>query len=318
MPGASPKQRTLLLLILAFATVYIVWGSTFFFIQVAVRQMPPMILGTLRFLAAGVLMLAWCLLRGEKVWDRQQIKTSVITGLLMLAGGTGSVIWAEKWLPSSLVGILVTSDPFWFVIMDFRMLKENLASKSIMAGLVFGFIGVLMMFGEKIGDAFLLSGNMEEIIALAILLFGTLCWTGGSLYAKYNATGSAVVTSGWQMLSAGIAFLIGSLFLDEWNGFDVMSVSRGAWLSLLYLIVFGSLVAFSAYIWLLKVRSAAQVSTYAYVNPLVAVLMGVVFAGEHLSLLQIGGLAVILAGVLLINLAKYRKERSRDSRIPAH
>ena len=306
MPESSPKQRTLMLVIVAFATVYVVWGSTYFFIQVAVRQMPPMILGTIRFVIAGGLMLAWCILRREKTWDRQQLKTSVITGLLMLLGGTGAVIWAEKWLPSSLVAILISSAPFWFVILDFPRLKENLTSKSIMAGLVFGFIGVLMMFGENIADAFMLAGNTEELIGLGILLFGTISWAGGSLYSKYHSSGSANVTSGWQMLSAGIAFLIGSLILGEWNGFDPAAVSTGAWLSVLYLIVFGSLAAFTAYMWLLKVRSATQVSTYAYVNPLIAVLLGVVFAGEHLSLLQIGGLVVILASVLLINVAKYR------------
>ncbi len=129
------------MVIVAFATVYIVWGSTYYFIQVAVRQMPPMILGTLRFIAAGVLMLGWCVLRGEKIMNRQQIKTSVITGLLMLLGGTGAVIWAEKWLPSSLVAILISSAPFWFVLLDIPMLKENLKNRSILAGLFFGFIG---------------------------------------------------------------------------------------------------------------------------------------------------------------------------------
>ena len=299
------------MVVLSFATVYVVWGSTYFFIQVAVRQMPPMILGALRFLAAGAIMLGWCLLSGEGIGTRKQIMTAVITGLLMLLGGTGAVIWAEKWLPSSLVAILISSAPFWFIILDIPRWKENLSSRSILAGLFFGFIGVLMMFGERLAEVFRLTGNIEEVIGLGILLFGTVSWAGGSLVSKYYGSGSTTMTSAWQMLAAGTAFLLGSLLLKEWNGFDPRTVSQGAWLSVLYLVVFGSLAAFSAYVWLLKVRSAAQVSTYAYVNPLIAVLLGVAFAGEHLTLLQVGGLVVILASVLAINLAKYRKERSR-------
>jgi drug/metabolite transporter (DMT)-like permease len=142
------KQTSTLLLIVAFATVYIVWGSTYFFIQIGVREIPPMIFGAFRFLAAGAIMLAWCLIRGEGIGTRHQVKIAGITGLMMLLGGTGAVIWAEKWLPSSLVAILISTAPFWFVILDFPKLKENLASRSILAGLFFGFIGVLMMFGE--------------------------------------------------------------------------------------------------------------------------------------------------------------------------
>ena len=296
-------------MIVAFATVYIVWGSTYFFIQIGVREIPPMIFGAFRFLAAGAIMLAWCLIRGEGIGTRHQVKIAGITGLMMLLGGTGAVIWAEKWLPSSLVAILISTAPFWFVILDLPKLKENLTSRSILAGLFFGFIGVLMMFGEKMNDFFRFSGNAEEIIGLGILLFGTMSWTGGSLISKYHGSGSTNVSSAWQMLAAGIAFILSSLFLGEWNVFNPQSVSAGAWLSTLYLIIFGSLAAFTAYVWLLKVRPAAQVSTYAYVNPLIAVLLGVVFAGEHLTLLQVGGLIVILASVLAINLAKMRKEK---------
>jgi drug/metabolite transporter (DMT)-like permease len=117
------------------------------------------------------------------------------------------------------------------------------------------------------------------------------------------------MTSAWQMLAAGVAFLLGSFILKEWHGFEWKSVTPGSWFSLIYLIIFGSLAAFSAYVWLLRVRSASQVSTYAYVNPVIAVLLGVFFAGEHLSFLQVSGLVVILTSVLLINLAKYRKDK---------
>ena len=297
------------MVIIAFATVYVVWGSTYFFIQVAVQHFPPMILGALRFLTAGILLLAWCLINGERPGTWRQTRPAIISGLMLLLVGTGAVIWAEKWLPSSLVAILISSAPFWFVILDFPKWKENLTNRSIITGLVFGFIGVILMFGEKVVGAITSTVHKNEIIGLFILLIGTMSWAGGSLYSKYHSTGSTTISSSWQMLAAGTAFFLGSFLSKDWNGFEWGSVTAGSWFSLLYLILFGSLAAFSAYVWLLKVRTAAQVSTYAYVNPVIAVLLGVFFAGEHLTLLQFCGLVVILASVLLINLSKYRKDQ---------
>lgn len=310
MTNINNKQQSTFLVILAFAIVYVVWGSTYYFIQVAVTSLPPMMLGALRFLAAGGLLMGWCLLKRERLGTRSQIVTSIITGLMMLLGGTGAVIWAEKWLPSSLVAILISSSPFWFVLLDFPKWKENLTSRSIIAGLIIGFIGVNLMFYDKIGAAFQQSENHYELLGLGILLFGTISWTGGSLVSKYRASSSANVTSALQMLAAGLAFAIGSLILGEHKGFEWSLVPAGAWWSVIYLVVFGSLIAYSAYIWLLRVRPAAQVSTYAYVNPLIAVLLGVTFGGEHITFMQSMGLVVILIGVLLINLAKFRKGKN--------
>jgi drug/metabolite transporter (DMT)-like permease len=304
------------MVIIAFATVYVVWGSTYFFIQVAVQHFPPMILGALRFLTAGILLLGWCLLNGERIGTWRQIKPAVISGLMLLLGGTGAVIWAEKWLPSSLVAVLISSSPFWFVILDVPKWKENLSNRSIITGLIFGFIGVVLMFGEKVVEAIFSTHNRNEIIGLFILMIGTMSWAGGSLYSKYHSTGSTTISSSWQMLSAGIAFILGSFLSQEWHGFEWQSVTTGSWLSLIYLILFGSLAAYSAYVWLLQVRPAAQVSTYAYVNPVIAVLLGVIFADEHMSMLQVSGLVVILVSVLLINLARYRKEQNRLKNLP--
>jgi drug/metabolite transporter (DMT)-like permease len=276
-----------------------------------VREIPPMMLGALRFLVAGLLMLGWCQLRGEGAGNPKQIRVAVLSGLMMLFIGTGAVIWAEKWLPSSLVAILISTSPFWFVLLDFPRWKENLRSRSVLAGLFFGFLGVTMIFGEQVMDAFRLSGNIHEIIGLCILLAGTVSWAGGSLFSKYRASGSTNISAAWQMLSAGGFFFLWSLVLGEWKGFGWSAVPAGAWLSTLYLIVFGSLAAYTAYVWLLTVRPATQVSTYAYVNPVIAVILGVVFSGEHLTFLQISGLVVILGSILMINLAKYRSEKKR-------
>lgn len=308
--STNGKRESPLLVILAFATIYVVWGSTYFFIQVAVGQFPPMMLGALRFLAAGLLLMAWCMVRGEPVGNWVQIRTYFITGLMMLLMGTGAVIWAEKWLPSSLVAILISSAPFWFVLLDIPQWKENLTDRSVITGLVLGFVGVILLFGEKVAGVFLSTTGIYEIIGLFILMIGTMSWAGGSLYSKYYSSGSVMVNSAWQMLAAGMAFLLGSVILQEWKGFEWVSVTFASWFSLIYLIILGSLAAYSAYVWLLQIRPPAQVSTYAYANPVIAVLLGISFAGEHLSALQVCGMVVVLVSLLLINLNRYRKEKS--------
>jgi drug/metabolite transporter (DMT)-like permease len=307
------KPTSTLLVVLAFATVYLVWGSTYFFIQKAIHDIPAFLLGALRFLTAGLLMLAWCLIKKERIWNWQQIKSSAITGLLLLFIGNGAVIWAEKTLASSLVAVLVSSAPLWFVLLDKPKWKENLTNRKTVLGLIIGFIGVILLFSEQTARAFSTSGGSYQIIGLIILLVGSISWSGGSLYSKYNSSGSAIVNTTWQMLAAGMAFLPASFISDEWSTLQWTAISSGAWWSLLYLIFMGSLAAYSAYVWLLKVRPATQVSTYAYVNPVVAVLLGVFFAGEKMSFLQITGLAIILTSVLLINLAKAKSQNLTQS-----
>ncbi|MCX6245858.1 MAG: EamA family transporter, partial [Bacteroidetes bacterium] len=174
MTTPAIKKPSTGLVVIAFATVYIVWGSTYFFIQAAVQHFPPMVLGALRFLAAGLLLMGWCLYRGEGFGSWRQIRPAIITGLMLLFVGTGAVIWSEKWLPSSLVAVLISSSPFWFVIMDVPKWKVNLTNRSIITGLIFGFIGVTLMFGEKVAAAFRSSVNMNEMIGLLILLIGTM------------------------------------------------------------------------------------------------------------------------------------------------
>jgi drug/metabolite transporter (DMT)-like permease len=255
--------------------------------------------------------MGWCLFKGEKIGKWKQIKPALITGLLLLLVGNGGVILAEKWLPSSLVAVLISSSPFWFVVLDVPRWRENLTNRSVILGLIFGFIGVTLMFGEKIVAAISSTGYTNEILGLFILLIATISWAGGSIYSKHNSTGSSTVNTAWQMSVAGVAFLLISFFSNEWGGFIWGTVTPASWFALFYLTLLGSVAAYSAYVWLLRVRPAAQVSTYAYVNPVIAVVLGVFFAGESMSLLQVTGLVIILGSVLLINLAKYRTGRRK-------
>lgn len=296
------------LVILAFATVYIVWGSTYFFIRIAVEHIPAMLMAAIRFLIAGSLLAGWCVYKKEKLFHWPSIKPAIVSGILLLFIGNGAVVWVEQYLPSSLVAVLVSTSPIWFVLLDKPHWSTNFRSKSTITGLVIGFMGVILLFSQQASEIAESHDNVQ-LISLLLLVLASICWSGGSLYSKYYAKdASATVNTCWQMLTAGIAFIPATLLSGELKTFDWTVVPTRAWLATGYLIVMGSLAAYSAYVWLLQVRSATQVSTYAYVNPVVAVLLGVVFANETMTLIQLGGLAIILTSVLLINLAKYRRK----------
>jgi drug/metabolite transporter (DMT)-like permease len=311
--------------VLAFAIVYIVWGSTYFFIRLSVEHIPPMLVGTLRYLVAGILMLGWCVIRREPLFTKGVIGPAFVSGFLLLCGGNGILIWTEQYVPSSLAAVLLASGPIWFVLLDWRQWDVNFRSRSTLVGLAVGFIGVLLLFAERLGLGVGLAGSggkgvagsgagsVSEGAALAVLVLGSISWAAGSLYSKYrSAPVSNSVNAGWQMLLAGLVFIPASGISGEWASFHVREVPLSSWLAIAYLVTMGSLVGYSAFVWLLQVRPATQVSTHAYVNPVVAVLLGVFFAGESLSPLQLLGLAVILTSVLLINLAKYRKRAKAE------
>jgi drug/metabolite transporter (DMT)-like permease len=294
--------------VVAFAVVYIVWGSTYFFIKGALEGFPPFILGATRFLVAGIIILIWAAVKGEKVFDFKLIPMSAISGFLMLFVGNGMVIWVEQTLPSAMAAIMVSSAAFWFVILDKPKWKINFSNSNTILGLIFGFIGVILLFWEKISGASI-AGD-KEALGLVLLSFSVIGWAGGSLFAKYYTSGSSqLVNTGWQITIAGLAFIPGIFLTDELDNFHLNRIDSFAWFSIVYLITMGSIAAYSAYVWLLMVRPATQVSTYAYVNPVVAVLLGVIFAGEKITLFPVLGLAIILGSVLLLNLSAYRKSK---------
>ncbi|MDF2434438.1 MAG: hypothetical protein JWP44_4069 [Mucilaginibacter sp.] len=312
MPLNLRKSTSPLLVIIAFATVYIVWGSTYFFIRMAVQGgLPPFILGALRFTMAGILLMAWCVIKREKIFVAKDILYSAVTGILLLFVANGIVIWTEQTLPSAMVAILVSSAPIWFILLDKPNWKLNFKLKTTILGLIIGFMGVILLFSEQINGIFKDPQAQTKLPWMLLLILGTISWSAGSLYSKHkHTTGSTSVNTAWQMIAAGLVYIPVSFIHHEYRDLNWNQIQLNSWLALIYLIIFGSIAAFSAYVWLLQVRPATQVSTYAYVNPVIAVILGVVFAHENISLLQIAGLVVILTSVLLINLAKYRKEKA--------
>lgn len=295
------KQPSVALVILAFAAVYLIWGSTYFFIEMAVKHIPPMVLGAVRFIIAGIIMMTWVSLKGERIWQRSAIAPAAISGLLMLFLGNGAVIWAEQFLPSSFVAIFLASAPLWFLLLDKVNWRQNFNNKYTIIGVAIGLLGVVALFYEKIAA----TGYGSSLLPLIILCIANISWALGSLFSKYKVKGtSASVNSAWQMLAAGAAFSIAGVFNKEFVSVNWALIPAKAWASLAYLVVFGSIIGYSAYVFLLSVRSATQVSTYAYVNPLVAVLLGVLINHDKLTPMQLGGLAIILCSVFFINLAK--------------
>jgi len=311
MPSTITKTVSPLWVIIAFATVYLVWGSTYFFIRVAMQGgLPPFFLGAIRFTTAGLLMMGWCVIKKEKIFIAKDIITAAITGVLLLFVANGIVIWSEKTLPSAMVAILVSSAPIWFVVLDKPHWSVNFSSTATIIGLIIGFAGVILLFSEQIENIFKNTDAHSKLPWMLLLVFGTISWSAGSIYSKSRkSTASTSVNTAWQMLAAGVVYFPVSLLHGEYTDLRLQNIQASGWLGLIYLIIFGSIAAFSAYVWLLQVRPATQVSTYAYVNPVIAVILGIFFAGESISFTQIGGLVVILLSVLLINLSKYRKEK---------
>lgn len=306
MNDSPNKHAPLVTVIIAFAIVYIVWGSTYFFIQSSERDFPPFLLGALRFFASGFLLLAWCALKKYPLIYWPQIKTSFIVGNLLLFIGNGAIIWAEVTLPSSFVAVLVSAAPIWFVLFDARNRKANFNNKYIITGITTGFLGVVLLFGEKLFSKLSPGSNTIQFVSLAVIVIGTIAWSVGSLYSKYNASGNTMVGASWQMIFAAVSFMVLSICTGEIKHFHFSEVHLRAWLSIIYLVTMGSLAGYSAYIWLLEVRPATQVSTNSYVNPVVAVLLGVFFGGETIDMLQTVALAIILLSVFIINYEKYK------------
>jgi len=308
MPDTINKHAPIIKVVIAFAIVYIAWGSTYFFVQAAERDFPPFILGALRFFISGFILLGWCAIKRYKLVYPPQMKTSFIIGNLLLFIGTGTIIWAEETLPSSFAAVLVSAAPLWFVLFDGRNRKANFSNKHTIIGIFTGFSGVLLLFSEKIFSGHSAAAGTIEIISLLVLVVGNISWCVGSLYSKYNPGGNTMVGTAWQMIFSAISFLIVALCTGEPSHFQFHEVHLRAWLSVMFLVTMGSLAGYSAYIWLLQVRSATQVSTNAYVNPVVAVLLGGLFGGEIINSLQIGGLAIILLSVFIINFDKYKNK----------
>ncbi|HLK27736.1 MAG TPA: EamA family transporter [Puia sp.] len=300
------KEPSKMLVIAAFAAVYIFWGSTYIAIALAIKSTPPFLMAAIRFFVAGIILFIWCIFKGEKIPDTISVLKNSFGGILMLFFGTTTLIWVEQYLPAGLCSIIIASTPFWFVMLDKKHWKENFSDKFIIIGLIIGLAGIVLLSLNK--GSINLRGDKMQLISFFALICGTVLWATGSLYSKYSVTnGSTTIKASFQMMGAGLTALIVSFASGEYNHFTWNQITMSSINAMLYLITFGSLVGFIAYVWLLDVRSPAIVGTYAYVNPAVAMFLGWWILNEKITSAQIVALFIILSGVLLVNLSKYKK-----------
>lgn len=317
-PGAKTlaAPATRLQLVLGFGCVYVIWGSTYLAINWGVATIPPFMLGALRFIITGVLLYGWAVLRGAKAPGREEWKNAGIVGALLLLGGNGSIVWASQRVDSGVVSLLVATVPLWVVVSEGVLGKRPGVSQLIGVAIGLAGVGLLMLpSGDEVRRS-----AIDPMGAL-VLTLGSLSWTVGSLYSRSaKFARPASMANGMQMLAGGVLMLLASVAAGEFSRLSPAEVTTISVLSLAYLIVFGSIIAFSAYMWLLTVASPAAVGTYAYVNPVVAVLLGVVLGGERLPpqaflamTIIVGGVALVSIGPQLRAMARQRRNRERGN-----
>ena len=301
MTPAAIAKRNALRIVVAFAAVYVLWGSTYLFIRYAIDTIPPFVLGTTRFIASGLALYALARWRGAPKPTAIEYKLAAATGVLMLGFGNGAVMWAEKSIPSGVVALIVSSVPIWVMLIDWLRPVGNRPRRSMLLGLALGFIGMIILIGP---GAIIGQGHVDEIAA-AILLGGSISWSLGTLITRWNTRpGSPLGFAALQMLAAAGAMFVGSLLMREWSTFAWSAVTMRSAISWIYLVIFGSIIGYTAYVYLLGHVSAAKAATYAYVNPIIAVVLGWAFANEPLGARTLIAAAVILGGVALITSAR--------------
>ena len=310
MPATSPTSPVTLSsaptatrwqLIGAFLIIYVVWGSTYLAIRWGVATIPPFTMGAVRFLVAGSALYAWTRWRGAAKPSRLEWRNSAIVGTMLLFIGNGAVSWASQRVNSGMTSVLIATVPLWLVLSEVWHGRRPRVVQVI--GVAIGLVGVglLVLPGRGAQAA-------VDPIGAAVLAMSSLSWTIGSLFSRTAKLAQpAALAIAMQMLVGGTLLFLLSGVTGEWPRVHPDAITLRSFLALLYLIVFGSLIGFSTYMWLLKVASPAAVGTYAYVNPVVAVVLGVVLGGERLPALAITAMAVILSGVALVSLVPARR-----------
>jgi drug/metabolite transporter (DMT)-like permease len=280
----------------AMFTIYIIWGSTYLGIKFAVETMPPFTMAATRFLIAGAILFVLRRMAGDPIPTRIEARSAATVGLFLLVGGNGAVTWAEQTIPSGLAALMVSSAPLWMLTMEALLPGGRRPSKRVLAGIFIGFAGVLLLLwpGQN-------SGMLDlNPLGTGALIFATLAWSFGSIFSRHlRLPSSAMMGTAVEMLAGGAILLAIGGLTGELGRLNPAAFSLQSILALAYLTIFGSLVAFTAYTWLLRVAPTSLVSTYAYVNPLVALTIGALLGNEIFSPRTLAAAAVILASVVL-------------------
>jgi len=295
-----PGWKTLL----AFAIIYFVWGSTFLAIRIGVHEVPPFLLAAMRFSIAGLVLYGWMIAQGERSPSRRQWMSTFLLALLIFVLDYGLLFWAEQRVPSGIAAVMLAMIPVFMALSEIIFLRTQRLTVRLALALLIGVGGVAVLMSHSLN----LGGAPIDRAGAVALIIGSLSWSVGSaLTRKLPLPSSKVMSSGAQMLAGGVLLALTAAARGEFHDFHPWTVSRGAWFSLLYLIVAGSIIGFTAYVWLIHHESPTKVGTYAYVNPVVAVLLGYFLGGEPLGLRTILGTLFVLISVVIITTTRVKK-----------
>jgi drug/metabolite transporter (DMT)-like permease len=310
LPDSEKIHR--LKIILAFLVIYFVWGSTYIAIRFAIDSIPPYLMAGFRFTLSGLILYLWQIRKDAFRLRFADIRKSVIVGLLLIVGGNGTLTWSEQYIPSGLAALILTMIPVWMVWLESLFVTRKRPPMSTIIGILLGIAGVSLLSG--VDRTVLLSkaqpGTSVFFYAATLILAG-LSWASGSLYSRtIRSSASLLKIVSIQMLAGGMVLLLIGLFKGEWQLFSPEAISGSSFLSLLYLIIFGSIITYSAYNWLLRQTAPAKVGTYAFFNPLVAVFLGWLLAGEPVTVRMMIGASAILTAVLLVNQSRFFQKKN--------
>jgi len=301
--ATEPRPATWKIL-LAFAIIYFVWGSTFLAIRVGVREVPPLILAAIRFSIAGLALYAWISARGEKQPTAREWRSASLLGLVIFVFDYGLLFWSEQRVPSGVAAVMLATIPVFMALSEIIFLRTQRLTLRLVVALLIGIFGVAVLMAHSLN----LGGAPVDKLGALALIFASISWSIASIFSrKLPLPPSKLMSSAAQMLTGGALLTILAAALGEFHNFHPAVVSRAVWLSLLYLIVAGSIIGFTAYVWLLHHESPTKVGTYAYVNPIVAVLVGYFLGGEELTTRTILGSLCILVSVIVITTMPAKK-----------
>jgi drug/metabolite transporter (DMT)-like permease len=296
--------------IAAFAVVYVIWGSTYLAIRIAIETLPPFFMAGARFLTAGAVLYVWSLVRAAERPTGEQWRAAVIIGGLLMLGGNGLLVWSEQLIASSVAALLVAIVPVWMVLLNWLWRKAERPHARTIMGLALGFAGSFLLVGpDSLGG-----GDPVHPLGAAAVMLGCVCWATGSIYSKGAPLPAPLLATGMQMLAGGGLLIAAGLVTGEVARFDPAGISLRSLLGFAYLIVFGAIIGFTAYSWLLREVHPARVATYAYVNPVVAVILGCAFAGEPFTARMAVAALVIISGVLLVTLDQHTSAKGAAAR----
>src|SRR6201997_4310444 len=299
--GTKPAASMTLL---AFAIIYFVWGSTFLAIRVGVRELPPLLFAAMRFFLAGAALFAWVLLKRERLPNLRQWISAAALGFVIFVLDYGCLFWAEQRVPSGIAAVMLATIPAFMALSEIIFLRTQRLTVRLGLALLIGLGGGAVLVSRSLN----LGGAPIDRVGAAALIFASISWSiASAMTRKLPLPQSKVMSSGAQMLAGGVFLTLAATAFGEFRNFHPSAVSRGAWFSLLYLIVAGSIIGFTAYVWLIHHESPTKVGTYAYVNPIVAVLLGYLLGGEALGLRTILGTMLVLVSVIVITTTPAKK-----------